>query len=117
MSLSEIPFPYGPFVPHHVPKQYIENYFTQLKLDQYLEFNTTVEDVSRLPSKNIGTMSHDRWSLTLRRHDAVEHLDHWWKEEFDAVVFANGHYSVPYVRPHHRPKGQYYNCICRYRTK
>ncbi|KUL89853.1 hypothetical protein ZTR_02960 [Talaromyces verruculosus] len=99
MSLSEIPFPYGPFVPHHVPKQYIENYFTQFKLDRYLELNTTVEDVSRLvPKKGAGTRKgHDRWSLTLRRYDAVEHVDHWWKEEFDAVVFANGHYSVPYV--------------------
>jgi cation diffusion facilitator CzcD-associated flavoprotein CzcO len=98
MSLSEIPFPYGPFVPHHVPKQYIENYFTQLKLDRYLELNTTVEDVSRLPPKKGSKTGQDRWSLTLRKYDAVEHLDHWWKEEFDAVVFANGHYSVPYVR-------------------
>jgi cation diffusion facilitator CzcD-associated flavoprotein CzcO len=101
MSLSGIPFPYGPFVPHHVPKQYIENFFTQFKLDQYLELNTTVEDVSRLPPSKeggSGRKGQDRWKLTLRRYDAVEHVDHWWQEEFDAVVFANGHYSVPYVR-------------------
>jgi cation diffusion facilitator CzcD-associated flavoprotein CzcO len=91
MSLSDIPFPYGPFVPHNVPKQYIENYFSQHGTDQYLELSTTVEDVTRSPN------GHDRWVLTLRKYDAVEHVDHWWKEEFDAVVFGNGHYSVPYV--------------------
>lgn len=92
MSLSGIPFPYGPFVPHHVPKQYIEEYFSHHGTDKYLVLGTTVEDVSRaLPHTS------NRWVLTLRRYDPVEHLDHWWKEEFDAVVFGNGHYSVPYV--------------------
>jgi cation diffusion facilitator CzcD-associated flavoprotein CzcO len=91
MSLSDIPFPYGPFVPHNVPKQYIENYFSAFKADQFLVLNTTVEDVSRAPTGD------DRWNLTLRQYDPVEHVDHWWKEEFDAVIFANGHYSVPFV--------------------
>ncbi|QKX55452.1 uncharacterized protein TRUGW13939_02545 [Talaromyces rugulosus] len=91
MSLSDIPFPYGPFVPHNVPKQYIENYFSAFKADQFLVLNTTVEDVSRAPTGD------DRWNLTLRQYDPVEHVDRWWKEEFDVVIFANGHYSVPFV--------------------
>jgi cation diffusion facilitator CzcD-associated flavoprotein CzcO len=74
-----------------VPKQYIENYFSAFNADQFLVLNTTVEDVSRAPTGN------DRWTLTLRQYDAVEHVDRWWKEEFDAVIFANGHYSVPFV--------------------
>lgn len=98
MSLSDIPFPYGPFVPHHVPKQYIENYFAQHGIDQYLQLGTTVEDVSRSPQ------GKDRWVLTLRKYDAVEHVDRWWKEAFDAVVFGNGHYSVPYVCSLYRAK-------------
>ncbi|KAH8700105.1 putative dimethylaniline monooxygenase [Talaromyces proteolyticus] len=88
MSLSDMPFPYGPFVPHHVPKQYIENYFSTHEVDKYLVLNTTVEDVSR---------DYDRWLLTLRQYHAAEQVDHWWKEEFDAVILANGHYSVPYI--------------------
>lgn len=91
MSLAGIPFPYGPFVPHHVPKQYIENYFAVHRTDRYLVLGTTVEDVSR------ATGSRDKWVLTLRQRDPVDHVDWWWTEEFDAVVFANGHYSVPYV--------------------
>lgn len=93
MALAGIPFPYGPFVPHHVPKRYIENYFSVHRTDRYLVLGTTVEDVSPV------TGSGDKWVLTLRQHDPVDHVDCWWTEEFDAVVFANGHYSVPYVPP------------------
>ena len=53
-----------------------------------------MEDVSRLPDT---PTSQDRWTLTLRRHDPVKNKDIWWKEEFDAVIFANGHYSIPFV--------------------
>ncbi|KKA23327.1 Dimethylaniline monooxygenase [Rasamsonia emersonii CBS 393.64] len=91
MSFSDIPFAYGPFVPHWVPKQYIENYFSAHRTDEFLVLNTTVEDVSKSPG------GRHRWSLTLRQHDPVAKVDRWWKEEFDALIFANGHYSVPYV--------------------
>ncbi|KAJ4984043.1 thiol-specific monooxygenase [Stagonosporopsis vannaccii] len=90
MSLSDERFAYGPFAPHWVPKQYIQNYFASHHIDRYLVLNTTVEDVTR---------HNQGWKLTLRRHDAVEKLDIWWEEHFDALVIANGHYSVPYV-PH-----------------
>ncbi|KAL3427468.1 thiol-specific monooxygenase [Phlyctema vagabunda] len=93
MSFSDLPFAYGPFVPHYVPRQYIENYFSSRRLDSYLSLNTTVEDVSRIPSKE----RKDRWKLTLRKFDAIRNVDVWWEEEFDAVVFANGHYSVPFI--------------------
>lgn len=89
MSFSDSRFSYGPFPPHWVPRQYIANYFSQHRTDSLLVLNTTVEDVSKLPD--------DRWRLTLRRYDAVKHVDAWWQEEFDAVVIANGHYAVPYV--------------------
>lgn len=89
MSFTKIPFPYGPFVPHHVPKQYIENYFSWHQTDSSLVLNTTVEDLVRLPK--------DRWRLVLRVHDASRKVDEWWEEEFDAVILANGHYSVPFI--------------------
>lgn len=94
MSFSDIRFPYGPFVPHHVPRQYVEQYISQRSLDSSLVLNTTVEDVSKLPSSELG---YERWKLTLRQYDPVRDVDEWWQEEFDAVIFANGHYSVPFV--------------------
>ncbi|OAP56347.1 hypothetical protein AYL99_09526 [Fonsecaea erecta] len=90
MSFSDDRFPYGPFPPHWVPRQYIANYFSLHRTDTFLVLNTTVEDLSRLPGK-------DGWKLTLRRRDSVRHVDVWWEEEFDAVILANGHYSVPFV--------------------
>lgn len=96
MAFSDKPFPYGPFVPHWVPKQYVENYFSWHQVDSSLVLNTTVEEVKKL---SVQDGSHyDRWKLTLRRFDPVRHVDVWWEEDFDAVILSNGHYSVPFVR-------------------
>ncbi|KAI9049658.1 hypothetical protein LZ554_006683 [Drepanopeziza brunnea f. sp. 'monogermtubi'] len=94
MSFSDLPFAYGPFVPHEVAKQYIESYFSHHRTDSLLSLNTTVEDVSVIRGAVKG---RERWKLTLRKHDVVRAVDIWWQEEFDAVVFANGHYSVPFI--------------------
>jgi cation diffusion facilitator CzcD-associated flavoprotein CzcO len=91
---SDIPFAYGPFVPHHVPRQYIESYITHHKVDTYLELQTTVEDLLHIPSS---PTDHESWKLTLRKHDPVRTVDIWWNEMFDAVILANGHYSIPFV--------------------
>ena len=89
MSFSDASFAYGPFVPHHIPRQYIENYLSMKQLDEVLVLGTSVEDVSRVDDGG--------WKLTLRRYDAVREVDEWWEETFDAVVIANGHYAVPFV--------------------
>jgi cation diffusion facilitator CzcD-associated flavoprotein CzcO len=92
MCFTDQAFPYGPFVPHWIPRQYIENYFAWHQLDSVdnLVLNTTVEDVTKLDG--------DRWKLTLRGFDRNSGLDRWYDETFDAVIIANGHYSVPFVR-------------------
>lgn len=97
MSFSDLPFAYGPFVPHHVPKQYVEGYFSAHRLDskEQLSLNTTVEEVSF----QWGEDGEEGWRLVLRKFEAGRGVDVWWEERFDAVVLANGHYSVPYVRP------------------
>ncbi|KAJ9156722.1 FAD/NAD(P)-binding domain-containing protein [Pleurostoma richardsiae] len=95
MSFSDTGFAYGPFPPHWVPRQYLQNYHSEHKTDSLLVLNTTVEDVSKLPPSQNG--EPERWKLTLRKYDPARHVDIWWEEEFDAVVIANGHYSVPYV--------------------
>lgn len=101
MSLSDIPFAYGPFVPHHIPRQYIENYFSAHKLDtpDTLSLNTTLEDLS-LVQGALDTSKKPRkekWKLTLRKRDVLKKVDIWWEDYFDAVVLANGHYAVPIV--------------------
>ncbi|KAF2664442.1 FAD/NAD(P)-binding domain-containing protein [Microthyrium microscopicum] len=95
MSFSDQPFPYGTFVPHWIPRQYIGDYFATHRVDKCLVLNTTVEDVTRAYTK-VDT-SREVWRLTLRRFDASRQVDVWWKEEFDALIIANGHYSVPFI--------------------
>lgn len=95
MAYSDLPFPYGPFVPHHIPYQYIGNYFATHKVDDILRLNTTLEDLSRILSPTDGKL--EGWKLTLRKHDPIQEEDLWWEEQFDAVILANGHYTVPYV--------------------
>ncbi|KAI1101505.1 putative dimethylaniline monooxygenase [Jackrogersella minutella] len=95
MCFSDRPFAYGPFVPHYIPRQYVESYFSFHGTDKFLSLNTTVEDVSKLkPTSKDGL---ERWKLTLRKYDPDRHVDEWWEETFDALILANGHYSVPYV--------------------
>lgn len=95
MSFSDSAFPYGPFVPHYIARQYVENYFAIHGTDTFLQLNTTVEDLSWVP--DLSHANGGRWKLTLRKYDAGTDQDDWWEEVFDAVVLANGHYSVPYV--------------------
>jgi len=95
MCFSDNPFPYGPFVPHHVPRQYVASYFSLHETDSFLELNTTVEDLSRITSSS--SKSKEQWNLTLRKYEPARQVDLWWEETFDAVILANGHYSVPFV--------------------
>ncbi|OTA99447.1 hypothetical protein M426DRAFT_325102 [Hypoxylon sp. CI-4A] len=97
MSFSDRRFAYGPFAPHYIPRQYIETYFTAHKLDSLLSLNTTVEEIIKLSRSTKSADEPERWKLTLRKYDPVRHVDVWWEEEFDAVILANGHYSVPYI--------------------
>ncbi|KAM7193729.1 hypothetical protein V8F33_007663 [Rhypophila sp. PSN 637] len=95
MSFSDRTFAYGPFPPHYIPRQYIEDYFSHHETDRFLSLNTTVEDVSKIPPTEKG--GQQRWKLTLRKYDPLQHIDLWWEESFDAVIIATGHYSVPCI--------------------
>ncbi|KAK8043993.1 hypothetical protein PG993_004017 [Apiospora rasikravindrae] len=68
MCFSDARFAYGPFPPHWVPRQYLETYLAQHRLDPLLVANTTVEDLSRVSSA--GGPQH--WKLTLRLEAYVE---------------------------------------------
>ncbi|CAG8933607.1 unnamed protein product [Penicillium salamii] len=102
MSFTHTPFPeknsassarnfgrLNPTRPFRVVRKYLEDLF-----QDYLHLaslNTTVEKVEKIDQK---------WHLTLRQtghSDGGSPRDYWWQEQFDAVVVASGHYSVPFV--------------------
>ncbi|PGH02231.1 hypothetical protein AJ79_07680 [Helicocarpus griseus UAMH5409] len=103
MSFSQEPIPdiksensikvHGPDTPfrhHSVVRQYIEDLLNRNGYQDLIEYNTTVENVEKLKRSN-------EWKLTLRRSRPGGKYDYWWVEYFDAVVVANGHYTVPFV--------------------
>lgn len=79
-----------PFRHHSVIRGYIEDLFTQKGHQSLVQYNTTVE-------RAVKDRSSEKWVLTLRRTKNGSRFDHWWNEEFDAVIVASGHYAVPYI--------------------
>jgi Predicted flavoprotein involved in K+ transport len=79
----------NPTRPFRVVRKYLEDIF-----QDYLHLaslNTTVEKVEKRDGK---------WTLVLRQSghgDGNTSKDYWWEEQFDAVIVASGHYSVPFV--------------------
>lgn len=86
-----------PFRHHSVISKYIEGLVSRNGYGDLVEFNTTVERAKR--NNTAPPDGGRRWTVTLRQHSPSRQDDFWWQEEFDAVVVASGHYSVPYV-PH-----------------
>ncbi|CAK7217431.1 hypothetical protein SCUCBS95973_003149 [Sporothrix curviconia] len=90
---------YGPGTPfrhREVIRQWVENLFRRDGHLGLVSFSTTVERAEKT------TGAGGEWVLTLRRE--VAHPDgmgrrrnQWWQETFDAVVVANGRYSLPYL--------------------
>jgi hypothetical protein len=75
-----------PFRPWQTIQRYVQSLVDRKAYQDLVSYNTTVELVSKV---------NDEWEVVLRK--SGEGSDYWWKEYFDAVVVANGHYSVPYV--------------------
>ncbi|PSK38079.1 Thiol-specific monooxygenase [Elsinoe australis] len=80
--------PDTPFRPWRTIQAYISSLMERNNYLDLVSFSTTVERV---------TKRGEEWDVVLRK--AGKGTDYWWRETFDAVVVANGHYSVPYV-PH-----------------
>ena len=80
MALLGSPFSYGPFVPHWVPKQSIQNYFSKYGSDPNLSLNTTVEHMVQIPRQ--------RWRLTLRKHRGT--FDEWWEQDLMLLSLRMG---------------------------
>ncbi|KAM5349393.1 hypothetical protein ACJ41O_005898 [Fusarium nematophilum] len=98
MSYTQEPFPdklsqrsleeYGPGAPfrhHSTIREWVEGIFSRGGHEKLLELETTVERAAK---------ENQEWVLTLRK--VVGGRNYWWREKFDAVVVASGHYNVPW---------------------
>ncbi|KAI0119416.1 FAD/NAD(P)-binding domain-containing protein [Daldinia grandis] len=98
MSYTQEPFPnklsprtlaeYGPGAPfrhHTVIREWIEGIFSRGGHEKLVELNTTVERAEKVGNE---------WVLTLRKESSGR--NYWWRETFDALVVATGHYNVPW---------------------
>lgn len=81
-----------PFRHHSTIQKYVEDLLERNGYQDLVEYNTTVERVEKKKGSEV-------WTLTLRKDGPRGTLDYWWTEEFDAVLVASGHYTVPYI-PH-----------------
>lgn len=75
-----------PFRPWQTIQKYIEGLVNRNGYQDLVSYSTTVESVTKV---------NGEWEVVLRK--GGEKTDYWWKEHFDAVVVANGHYTVPYI--------------------
>jgi hypothetical protein len=91
MAFSDKGFPqHEPLFPsHQAVLRYLEDYADDVR--HLIRFSTTVRDV-RSAAGN-GDTRHERWDLTAQDLKTKEVV----KERYDAVVIANGHYTIPHV--------------------
>lgn len=75
-----------PFRHHTVIRNWVAGLLERNGYHDFVEFSTTVELVEKV---------NGSWRLTLRKKGLKR--DYWWTEEFDAIVVASGHYSVPFI--------------------
>ncbi len=89
MAFSDEPFPEDePLFPSHQSVlRYLEEYAEDVR--SLIKFNTAVRDVQLV----INASGQERWDLVAKRLDTEETA----KGTYDAVVVANGHYTIPYV--------------------
>lgn len=97
MAFSDKPFPESdPLFPsHQAVLRYLEEYADDVR--QLIRFNTAVRDVRAVVDVNPG---QEKWNLTAEDL-ATKRTS---SEAYDAVVIANGHYTIPYLPDIHGVK-------------
>ncbi|KRZ98933.1 uncharacterized protein AC631_05308 [Debaryomyces fabryi] len=76
-----------PFRHHSVVKDYIQKEIA--KFEDLVQYNTSVEKVVKRGGK---------WTISLRViNKNIKGQDYWYEEVYDAIIVANGHYSIPYI--------------------
>ncbi|KAJ9604724.1 monooxygenase [Cladophialophora chaetospira] len=89
MAFSDKPFPEDePLFPsHQAVLRYLEQYAEDVR--HSIRFSTAVKNVR--PASDAS--GKDKWDLTAETLTTKETV----KERYDAIVIANGHYTIPYV--------------------
>lgn len=80
--------PDAPFRHREVMRQWVEDVFARENHGGLVEYGTTVE---------LAEFRDDEWVLTLRKPSSDPRKDRWWRESFDKLVVATGHYYLPYI--------------------
>ncbi|TGZ76792.1 dimethylaniline monooxygenase [Ascodesmis nigricans] len=75
-----------PFKHNSIISSWVAGLLSRNGYEDFVEYNTTVERAEKVDGV---------WRLTLRKKGIKS--DYWWVEEFDALVVASGHYSVPFI--------------------
>ncbi|ORZ26004.1 hypothetical protein BCR42DRAFT_401403 [Absidia repens] len=80
-----------PFFPSHANVlTYLQQFTQHFNLEPLIHLGTKVVNAEYSDDDSNG-ITNKEWTLTLQTKDKV------YKETFDAVVVANGHYSIPYI--------------------
>ena len=80
----------SPFRHWKAVEGYVQDLLNRRDYHDLVSYNTTVELVHK--DKESG-----KWILALRKPLEDGQGDSWWRESFDAVVVASGHYTVPFI--------------------
>jgi cation diffusion facilitator CzcD-associated flavoprotein CzcO len=71
-------------------KEYLDSIVEKYSLSHYFRTSSSVELVEKDDNTN-------KWTLTIRKKPRFSKIEQWYREEFDAVVVANGHCNVPFI--------------------
>ncbi|KAL0080091.1 hypothetical protein J3Q64DRAFT_1752643 [Phycomyces blakesleeanus] len=92
MGYRDFPFPKNtPLFPSHEHVlKYIQSFADKNQLKPMIRFSTSVVQAEYLQEQKV-------WRLSLSEQSQGSSLRKEYTEYFDALVVANGHYSVPYI--------------------
>lgn len=74
-------------------KLYLDGIIEKYNLLNYFRVNSGVELIEKVVKDD----GDEKWVLTIREKAGFSHTEKWYKEEFDAVIVANGHCNVPFI--------------------
>jgi cation diffusion facilitator CzcD-associated flavoprotein CzcO len=80
--------PIDPFLRDFELRSHIQNYVSEHDLEKHIKFNTEVVKAVK---------KGDKWLLTLKYEDKDTDKKEFYLKEFDAIVVANGSYTLPYI--------------------
>ena len=99
MAFREFPFPTtvnASFVTHQVVFDYLQSYAKHFELEQYIQTNCCVKQITVLSDQSAEGLVNESWKkIRIRWSDAT--CKDCATEDFDAVCVANGHYARPII--------------------